>query len=47
MKEKLEAAIAACSAQAAKTKSAAEALHYTQAALNAANALLAISNQNK
>lgn len=38
-KTKLEAAIVACAEKAAKAESAVDALQYTQAACNAANAL--------
>lgn len=39
LKKKLEAAITACAIKAEKAPSAIDALQYTQAALNAANAL--------
>jgi hypothetical protein len=44
MKEKLEEAIKAVATKAAETKSADEALKFTQAALNAAHALVALHN---
>lgn len=47
MKEILEKAIKACAEKAVNTKSADEALKFTQAAQNAANALCTIANINK
>lgn len=44
MKEKLEEAIRAAAEKAAQSKSADDALKYTQAALNAAHALITLSN---
>lgn len=44
MKEKLEDAIKAAAEKAAKTNSAEEALKFTQAALNAAHALVTLHN---
>ena len=44
MKEQLEKAIRAAAEKAAETKSADEALKFTQAALNAAHALITITN---
>lgn len=44
MKEALEAAIKSAAAKVAESKTADEAMKYTQAALNAANALIALSN---
>ena len=44
MKKELENAIQAAAEKAAQTKSADEALKFTQAALNAAHALEKISN---
>ena len=43
-KEKLIAAINACADNATKTSTAIEALQFTQAAQNAANALIGIEN---
>lgn len=44
MKEQLEKAIKAAAEKAAKTNSADEALKFTQAALNAAHALVTVVN---
>lgn len=44
MKEEIEKAIKASAEKAAETKSADEALKFTQAALNAAHALATLSN---
>lgn len=42
MKDKLKTAIITCSEKATETDTSIEALQYTQAALNAANALVSI-----
>ena len=42
-KKKLEAAIAACAEKAEKTKSALDAMQYTQAAVNASNVIIGLS----
>lgn len=45
LQKKLEAAIVACAAKAVDATSSIEALQYTQAALNAANALVSLSEE--
>lgn len=47
MKEKLEEAVKACAEKAQATDSPDAALKYTQAALNAAHALITLSNIGK
>lgn len=43
-KKKLEAAVVACADKAEKSKLATDALHFTQAAVNAANALICLAS---
>lgn len=43
MKKQLAAAVTACAAKASQPTSAIDALQYTQAALNAANALIGLT----
>lgn len=48
LKEKLEAAISACADQAAKAATTAlDALQYTQAALNASNAIIGLESESR
>ncbi len=47
MKEALEAAIKSAAGKASESKTGTEAMQFTQAALNAANALIALSNIGK
>jgi len=44
LKKKLQAAIAACAEEAAETDIAIEALQFTQAAVNAANAICTLTD---
>ncbi len=47
VKKKLEAAISACAGKAADARSAIDALQYTQAALNATNALIGLTIEGR